>query len=158
MIFARRDERELAKKINKALFPGLQGGPHLNQIAGVAVALKEASTPAFKKYARQVVKNAQTLAVALQKLGWRIVAGGTDTHLLRVDTWMGGKGLGGRQAADMLEAAGIIVNENTLPFDTRPPVDPSGIRLGTAAETTRGAKEKDMIALAKKIDKVLRAK
>jgi glycine hydroxymethyltransferase len=158
IIFTKKDERELPKKVNRAVFPGLQGGPHLNQIAAVAVALKEALSPAYKKYAKQVIKNAQALAHELQKLGWRVVAGGTETHLLRVDTWMNGKGLGGREAADMLETAGIIVNENTLPFDTRSPIDPSGIRLGTAAETTRGAKEKDMIALARKIDKVLRTK
>ncbi|HEY4478739.1 MAG TPA: serine hydroxymethyltransferase [Candidatus Paceibacterota bacterium] len=158
IIFVKKDERELDKHINKALFPGLQGGPHLNQIAGVAVALREAMSPAFQKYARQVIKNAQALTDELSKLGWRVVEGGTETHLLRVDVWQDGKGLSGRAAADKLEAAGIIVNENTIPFDTRKPLDPSGIRLGSAAETTRGKKEKDFKAIAKKIDKVLRAK
>ncbi|MDP3996683.1 MAG: serine hydroxymethyltransferase [bacterium] len=157
MIFTRKDERELDKKIDKIIIPGLFGGPHFNAIAAVAVALKEADTPAFKKYATQVVKNAEALSDELAKLGWRIVEGGTETHLLRVDVWQGGKGIGGREAADKLERAGIIVNENTIPFDTRKPVDPSGIRLGTAAETTRGKKEKDMRLIAKKIDKILRS-
>ena len=156
MIFSRKDSRELGQKIDKAVFPGLQGGPHLNQIAAVAVALCEAATPAFKKYAKQVVKNAKVLSDELARLGWRIVSGGTDTHLLLVDTWMNGKGIGGREASDRLEKAGIIVNKNTIPFDTRSPVDPSGIRLGTPAETTRGKKEKDFVKIAKMIDKVLR--
>ncbi|MDO8483207.1 MAG: serine hydroxymethyltransferase [bacterium] len=158
MIFAKKDERGLDKLINKALFPGMQGGPHLNQIAGVAVALKEANTPAFKKYASQIVKNAKALADELAKLGWRVIEGGTETHLLRIDTWMDGKGLSGREAADRLEAAGIIVNENTIPFDTRKPMDPSGLRLGSAAETTRGKKEKDFRKIAQKVDEILRKK
>ncbi|KKU67665.1 MAG: Serine hydroxymethyltransferase [Parcubacteria group bacterium GW2011_GWA2_47_16] len=156
IIFAKKDERGLDKLINKALFPGMQGGPHLNQIAGVAVALKEANTPAFKKYAAQVIKNSKALADELGKLGWRVIEGGTETHLLRIDTWMDGKGLSGREAADKLEAAGIIVNENTIPFDTRKPMDPSGLRLGSAAETTRGKKEKDFRKIAQKIDKILK--
>ncbi|MBI4120888.1 MAG: serine hydroxymethyltransferase [Parcubacteria group bacterium] len=156
LIFSKRDDRELDKKIDKTILPGLQGGPHFNQIAAVAVALKEAMSPAFKKYARQVVKNCKVLADELARLGWRVVEGGTETHLLRIDTWQGGKGIGGKDAANMLEDAGIIVNENTIPFDTRKPLDPSGIRLGTAAETTRGAKEKDMKKIAAKIDKVLK--
>lgn len=156
IIFSKIDEREINKKVNKALFPGLQGGPHMDQIAAVAVALKEANNSAFKKYAKQIVKNTKALSDALKKLGWRIVEGGTETHLLRLDTWMNGKGLGGREAADKLESAGVIVNENTIPFDTRSPMDPSGLRLGTAAETTRGKKEKDMRAIARKIDTILR--
>ncbi|MDO8729268.1 MAG: serine hydroxymethyltransferase [bacterium] len=157
MIFSRIDYRELHKKIDKTILPGLQGGPHFNQIAAVAVALKEANSPAFKKYAKQVVKNTKALSDELSQLGWRIIEGGTETHLLRVDVWREGKGIGGREAADKLEAAGIIVNENTIPFDTRSPMDPSGLRLGTAAETTRGKKEKDMINIARKIDRILRA-
>jgi len=158
LIFSRIDARELYKKIDKAVFPGLQGGPHMNQTAAIAVALKEAATPAFKKYAQQIIKNATALAGELSKLGWRIISGGTDSHLILVDVWMNGKGMGGKEANDKLEAAGIIVNKNGIPYDTRPPVDPSGIRLGTAGETTRGKKEKDMIALARKIDTVLRKK
>ncbi|MDP1624785.1 MAG: serine hydroxymethyltransferase [bacterium] len=156
LIFAKKDVRALYKKIDRAVFPGLQGGPHMNQTAAIAVALKEAATSAFKKYAAQVVKNAQALAKALVDLGWRVISGGTDSHLILVDVWMDGKGIGGKEASDRLEAAGIIVNKNGIPYDTRGPVDPSGIRLGTAGETTRGKKEKDMLALAKKIDKVLR--
>jgi len=161
LIFSRIDNRELNKKIDKAVFPGIQGGPHLNQIASVAVALAEASKPEFKIYAKQTIKNAKVLGEALKKKGWRLVSGGTDSHLLLVDVWQNGQGLpgqgiGGKEASEKLEQAGIIVNKNTIPFDTRSPVDPSGIRLGTAAETTRGKKEKDMIKLAEKIDKVLK--
>ncbi|MEI8339079.1 MAG: serine hydroxymethyltransferase [bacterium] len=156
MIFSKVDVRELGKKIDKAIFPGLQGGPHMNQIAAVAVAMKEAASPAFKKYAKQVVKNAKVLADELKKLGWRIVSGGTDSHLILVDTWMSGEGMPGAVASEKLEKEGIIVNKNTIPNETRTPFDPSGIRLGTAGETTRGAKEKDMIKLAKRIDQILK--
>ncbi len=156
MIFSKIDDREIYKKIDKAVFPGLQGGPHLNQIAAIAVTLKEADTPAFKKYAGQILKNAKALSDELQKLGWRIVSGGTDSHLILMDTWMDGKGIGGKEAGDRLEAGGIIVNKNTIPGDTRSPMDPSGIRLGTAAETTRGKKEKDFVKIAQKIDKILK--
>lgn len=163
LIFSNIDEREIYKKIDKAVFPGIQGGPHENQIAAVAVALREASSPAFKKYAKQVVKNAHVLAEDLKSFGWKIISGGTDSHLILVDTWNGGvkniKGAGavaGKDASDRLEKAGIIVNKNAIPFDTRPPADPSGIRLGTAAETTRGRKEKDFHKIAKTIDKILK--
>ncbi|MFA6430670.1 MAG: serine hydroxymethyltransferase [Candidatus Paceibacterota bacterium] len=156
LIFSKIDEREFDKKIDKAVFPGLQGGPHMNQVAAVAVALKEASTPAFKSYAKQVIKNAKVLAEELKKLGWKIVSGGTDSHLILVDTWMEGKGISGEEASNRLEKDGIIVNKNTIPNETRSPMDPSGIRLGTAGETTRGAKEKDMIKLAKRIGKILK--
>ncbi|MFZ2038497.1 MAG: serine hydroxymethyltransferase [Minisyncoccia bacterium] len=166
LIFARKDKTQTSAKgnqisfadlIDKAIFPGLQGGPHMNQIAAVAVALKEASTPAFKKYAKQVIKNAQVLSSELKKLGWKIISGGTDSHLILVDTWMSGKGMSGAEASEKLEKVGIIVNKNTIPNETRTPFDPSGIRLGTAGETTRGAKEKDMIKLAKRIDSALKA-
>ena len=146
----------IAEAIDRAIFPGLQGGPHENTIAAVAVALKEAMSPSFKNYARHVVKNARTLAAELQKMGWRVISGGTDSHLLLVDTWMDGVGISGKEASERLEKEGIIVNMNTIPFDTRKPMDPSGIRLGTPAETTRGATEKDMIKIAEHIDKVLR--
>jgi glycine hydroxymethyltransferase len=155
---AKGEKKSISELIDKAVFPGLQGGPHVNQIAAVAVALKEAMTPAYKKYAKQVLKNAETLANELTKLGWRIISGGTDSHLILMDTWLGGKGLGGKEASDLLEQAGIIVNKNTIPNETRSPMDPSGIRLGTAAETTRGKKEKDMKTIAAKIDKTLRKK
>ncbi|OHA90978.1 MAG: serine hydroxymethyltransferase [Candidatus Zambryskibacteria bacterium RIFCSPHIGHO2_01_FULL_46_30] len=156
LIFSRIDDRELHKKIDKAIFPGLQGGPHLNQIAAIAVALKEAAAPAFRAYARQVIKNTKALADELKRLGWRIVSGGTDTHLALVDTWMNGKGIPGKEASDRLERSGIIVNKNTIPGERRSPVDPSGIRIGTAAETTRGKKEKNMKTIARKIDSILR--
>lgn len=149
-------KKELSSKIDKAIFPGLQGGPHMNQIAGVAVALKEASEPAFRQYAMQVIKNAQALAQELQNLGWRIVSGGTDTHLILLDTWLSGKGIGGQRASDELEKEGIIVNKNTIPYDERSPTDPSGIRLGTAAQTTRGNVETDMVNLARRIDSILK--
>ena len=154
MIFVKKDVREMYQKIDKAVFPGLQGGPHENAIAGIAVALHESAQPAFKKYAEQVVKNASALAGELALLGWRIVSGGTDNHLMLIDTWA--NGISGKEASDRLETAGIIVNMNTIPNDTRKPMDPSGIRIGTAAETTRGAKERDMIELAYVIDAVLR--
>ncbi len=156
IIFVKKDIRELDKKIDKAVFPGLQGGPHMNQIAAVAVALKEAQAPAYKKYTEQVCKNAKTLASELKKLGWKILSGGTDNHIVLVDVWMGGKGIGGKEASDRLEKEGIIVNKNTIPGEKRKPADPSGIRLGTAAETTRGKKEKDFVKIAKKIDEILK--
>mgnify|MGYP003393516224 CR=1 FL=1 len=160
IIFSRKDkkigDKDISTLIDKAIFPGLQGGPHMSQIAAVAVALKEASTPAFKKYAKQVVKNSRALAGELSKLGWRIVSGGTDSNLLLVDTWMDGKGIPGKEAEAKLEKAGIIVNKNTIPGEMRSPFDPSGIRLGPPAETTRGKKEEDMIKIARKIDTILR--
>lgn len=154
LIFSRLNEKNWPTRIDKAVFPGLQGGPHMNQIAAVAVALKEASLASFKKYAEQVVKNAKVLADELKKLNWRIVSGGTDSHLILVDTWH--SGLSGQKASQSLELAGIIVNKNTIPGDSRSPFDPSGVRLGTAFETTRGKKEKDMVAIAKKIDTIWR--
>jgi len=159
LIFSRLDKRELNKKINKAVFPGLQGGPHVNQIAATAVALAEAARPEFKKYAKQIIKNTKTLAAELKNRGWRVVSGGTDNHLLLVDVAQSTAGrLSGKKASELLEKEGIIVNKNTIPFDSRSPVDPSGLRLGTAAETTRGKKEKDMIKIADKIDKILKGK
>lgn len=158
ILFVRKDARGFDKKLDKMVIPGLFGGPHENNIAAVAIALKEASTPAFKKYAKQVIKNAKALAGELQKLGWHIVSGGTDSHLILMDTFMNGAGISGSEASKRLEKAGIIVNMNTIPGDTRSVMDPSGIRLGTCAETTRGKKEHDMIAIARKMDKVLRGK
>jgi len=146
-------KKELAQQIDKAVFPGLQGGPHINQIAAVAVALKEAAKPEFKKYAKQVVKNAKTLAEELKKRGWRIISGGTDTHLFLVDTLQ--RGISGKEAGERLEKEGIIVNKNMLPFDTRTAFDPSGIRLGTPAVTSLGMKEKEMKKIADKIHKIL---
>ena len=145
---------ELSKKIDKAVFPGLQGGPHMNQIAAAAVALKEANTPEFKEYVSQVVVNARTLSESLKNFGWRIVSGGTDTHLMLVDTWE--KKISGGEAERKLEETGIIVNKNTIPFDERKPFDPSGIRLGTPTVTTRGMKEKEMEKIGKIINCILK--
>lgn len=162
MIFSKKDkkigDKSISTLIDKAIFPGLQGGPHMGQVAAVAVALKEDDSPAFKKYAKQVVKNAQAVAGELKKLGWHVVSGGTDSHLVLVDTWMGGKGIPGKEAEAKLEKAGIIVNKNTVPGETRSPFDPSGIRLGSPAETTRGKKEKDFVLIARKIDTILKGK
>ncbi len=158
LLFVKKDAREFDKKLDKTVIPGLFGGPHENNIAAVAIALKEANTASFKKYAKQVIKNAQALANELQKLGWHIVSGGTDSHLILMDTWMNGSGVSGSDASKRLEKAGIIVNMNTIPGDPRSVMDPSGIRLGTCAETTRGKKEKDMIVIARKIDAILKGK
>ena len=154
LIFSKKDERGIDKKIDKAVFPGLQGGPHMSHVAGIAVALHEAKTPAFKSYAKQVIKNAKAFAKEMKRLGWRVVSGGTDSHLLLIDTWAGG--VTGKIAEAALEKAGIICNKNTIPGETRSPFDPSGIRVGTPAMTTRGYKEVDFVKVAQKIDKVLR--
>lgn len=158
LLFVKKDAREFDKKLDKMVIPGLFGGPHENTIAAAAVALKEAMSPEFKKYAKQVIKNAQVLAKELKSLGWHVISGGTDSHLILVDTWMNGAGVPGKIASEKLEKAGIIVNMNTIPGDPRSPMDPSGIRLGTCAETTRGKKEKDVIVIARKMDKILRSK
>ncbi|MEK7116980.1 MAG: serine hydroxymethyltransferase [Patescibacteria group bacterium] len=155
LIFSKIDSREIYKKIDKAVFPGLQGGPHLNNIASVAIALAEANQPSFKKYIKQVVRNAKAMSEEFKKLGWRVISGGTDTHLFLLDTMS--RGISGKQASELLEQNGIIVNKNAIPFDSRPPMDPSGIRIGAPAETTRGRKEKDFIRIARKIDGILRA-
>lgn len=156
IIFARKDDRQLPKLIDKAVFPGLQGGPHINQIAASAVALKEASTKNFEKYSRQVVSNAKTMANELRRLGWRVISGGTDTHLVLVDTWLDGEGISGLEAEKLLESKGVIVNKNTIPGEVRSASDPSGIRIGSAAETSKGMKEKQAREVAKKIDAILK--
>jgi len=144
---------ELAKKIDKAVFPGLQGGPHENSIAAIAVCLKEASTPAFKKYTRQVVKNAKTLADELKKHDFNLISGGTDNHLLLID--LRNKNATGAQAQDLLESAGISTNKNSIPYDPAGPFKPSGIRIGTPAITSRGMKEKEMKIIAEWINEVI---
>lgn len=146
-------KKNYAKAIQKAVFPGIQGGPHMNAIAAVGVALGEASKPEFRKYAKQVVKNTKTLAQKLKKLGWRIVSGGTETHLFSLDT--ANRGVTGGEASKLLEEVGIVVNVEGIPYDTRPPKDPSGIRLGTATLTTRGMKEKEMTEIARLINDCL---
>jgi len=148
-------KEEFAERIDKAVFPGLQGGPHNHTTAAIAVALKEASTEEFKKYSKQVVTNAKVLADSLSKLGYKIVSGGTDNHLFLVDVFSS-VNLSGKEAGDMLDKAGITVNKNAIPNDTRKPWDPSGIRIGTPALTTRGMKEKEMEQVAGYINRVLR--
>ena len=143
----------IAEAIDRSVFPGLQGGPHLNTIAGIAVALEEARKPAFKKYATQVIRNTRVFSDELARLGWRIISNGTDTHLFLVDTAV--NGVGGKTASDILEKAGIVTNKNIIPYDVRKPSDPSGIRIGTAALTTRGAKEKDMKQIARLMNGIL---
>jgi glycine hydroxymethyltransferase len=144
---------QFAKAIDSALFPGNQGGPLMHTIAAKAVCFKEAATPQFKAYQRQVVANARALAAALAARGYRIVSGGTDNHLLLVD--LTPKGLTGKEAQDALGQAKITVNKNAIPFDPLPPAKASGIRLGTPAVTTRGMKEAEMGEIAQLIDEVL---
>jgi glycine hydroxymethyltransferase len=146
-------KKELAEVIDRAVFPGFQGGPHDNAIAAIAVALKEAATPKFKNYAKQVVANAKTLAAELTKLDYKIISGGTDNHLMVVD--LTNKNLTGKEAEQKLAAKGILVSRSTIPNDPRGPFNPSGIRLGTYAVTTRGFKPADIKKLAKRIDKIL---
>ncbi len=142
-----------AKAIDRAVFPGLQGGPHNHQTAGLAVALAEAHTESFRTYAAQIVKNAQALAAALTERGFSLITGGTDNHLILAD--LTSKNVPGKVAAKALDAAGIVLNYNSIPFDPRKPFDPSGIRLGTAAVTTRGMKEPQMVQIAAWIDAVV---
>jgi glycine hydroxymethyltransferase len=146
---------EHATAIDRAVFPGLQGGPHNHTTAAIAVALEEALQPTFADYARQVVKNAQALAEGLLERGFDLVSGGTDNHLILVD--LTSKDLGGKPAAQALDRAGITTNYNTVPFDPRKPFDPSGIRLGSPAATTRGLKENEMGMIARWIDEGVEA-
>jgi glycine hydroxymethyltransferase len=146
-------KEKFAKAIDRAVFPGLQGGPHDHIIAGKAVAFKEALEPAFKDYSKQVVKNAQALAAELVKRGFEIISGGTDNHLMLID--LTNKNIAGKQAQEAMDKAGITCNKNTVPFETRNPMDPSGIRLGTPAITTRGMKEAEMVKIAEWIDRVI---
>ena len=148
-----KKDPELADKIDKAVFPGLQGGPHENQIAALAVCLKEAARPSFKKYGKQVVKNCKVLAEELIKYNFKLITGGTDNHLILVD--LRNKKISGKDAQLLLEKSGITINKNTIPFDPNPPFNPSGIRLGTPAITTRGMKEKEMIKIAAWINEVI---
>jgi glycine hydroxymethyltransferase len=146
---------EHATAIDRAVFPGLQGGPHDHTTAAIAIALHEAAQPAFATYASAIVANAVALAEALLERGFDLVSGGTDNHLLLVD--LTGKGIGGRPAAEALERAGIVCNYNAVPFDTRKPMDPSGIRLGTPAVTTRGLGTEHMQDVARWIDEGIEA-
>jgi glycine hydroxymethyltransferase len=144
-----------AKDIDRAVFPGIQGGPLMHVIAAKAVCFKEALDPAFQTYQRQVVVNAKRLAARLADHGYRLVSGGTDTHLMLVDVFS--KGLTGKVAEAALGRAGITVNKNAIPFDTQKPMTASGIRIGTPAVTTRGMREPEMDAIAALMARVLAA-
>jgi glycine hydroxymethyltransferase len=137
---------DIATKIDKTVFPGVQGGPHMHIIAAKAVCFGEAAQPEFKHYAQQIVDNAKTLAEELQSLGFRLVSGGTDNHLMMVD--VGAKGISGRQAEVLCDKVGITVNRNTIPYDERPPLQGSGVRIGTPALTTRGMGPDEMRTVA----------
>ncbi|MFO7871120.1 MAG: serine hydroxymethyltransferase [Kiritimatiellia bacterium] len=144
---------ENAPEIDRQIFPGLQGGPEMHTIAAKGVCFGEALQPAFGEYARNVVRNAGALAEKMMSAGYRLVSGGTDNHLMLVD--LSSSGITGKKAADALEEAGIIANKNSIPYDTKPPAVTSGIRLGTAAVTTRGMKDTEMALIAGMIDEVL---
>jgi len=146
-------KKEFAKKINSTVFPGIQGGPLMHIIAAKAVAFKEALSDEFKHYQQQVVKNAKTFAGTSEKLGYRIVAGGTDNHLFMVD--LRAKDITGKECSSLLDKACITVNKNLIPFDTQSPVVTSGIRIGTPAVTSRGMKEKEMQIIAGLIDQAI---
>jgi glycine hydroxymethyltransferase len=152
MIMCRED---MAKKLNSSIFPGIQGGPLMHVVAAKAVALKEAMTPEFKAYQGQVVKNASAMASALVSRGFRLVSGGTDNHLMLVN--LKDSELTGKDAEAALEAVGITVNKNTVPFETRSPFVTSGVRLGTPACTTRGMKEAEFTKIGNLIADVLSA-
>ncbi|WP_280166070.1 serine hydroxymethyltransferase [Priestia aryabhattai] len=150
------NDEEMIKKINKAVFPGIQGGPLMHVIAAKAVSFKEALQPDFKEYAKQIIKNAEILGETLKKEGATLVSGGTDNHIVLLDVrpW----DLTGKEAEKLLEKAGITVNKNTIPFDPESPFVTSGIRMGTAALTTRGMKQKEMVKIGEIIASVLKSK
>jgi glycine hydroxymethyltransferase len=144
---------EFAEKIDKAVFPGLQGGPHNHTTAAIGVALKEAATPAFKEYGRQIVRNAKAMAEELLAHGFNLVSGGTDNHLILID--LTNKKVIGKKGAQALDRAGIVCNYNTVPYDPRKPFSPSGLRLGTPAVTSRGMGEGEMRQIARWIDQAI---
>ena len=152
MILCREDH---ASAIDRAVFPALQGGPHNHTTAAIGVALHEASTEEFREYARQVVRNAKALAGELLERGFRLISGGTDNHLVLID--LTGKGVFGKKAAEALDRAGIVTNKNAIPFDTRKPFSPSGLRIGTPSVTSRGMGEAEMRQVATWIDQVIAA-
>ena len=146
---------EHAEAIDKAVFPGLQGGPHENTIAGIGVALKEAATDEFRAYGQQIVVNAKALAGELKERGFDLITGGTDNHLILID--LTGKNVIGKKAAKALDRANIVGNYNTIPFDTRKPFSPSGLRIGTPSVTTRGMKEEEMRQIGRWMDEAIAA-
>ena len=148
-------DAEHARALDRAVFPGLQGGPHNHTTAGIAVALHEAAQPSFSEYAHQIVANAKALAAALTERGFDLVSGGTDNHLILVD--LTSKDVPGKPAAQGMDRAGLEANYNAVPFDPRKPFDPSGMRLGTAAVTSRGMREAEMVKVAEWIDRAVAA-
>lgn len=149
-----RDSEELAKKIDKAVFPGLQGGPHMHQIAAKAIALREALQPSFKKYAKQIIANTHAMEKVFKKQKARMITGGSDNHLILLDVWSS-FGISGGEAETLLDRASITLNKNTIADDTRKPMDPSGIRFGTPAITTRGFGSKECSRVAEIMIEVL---
>lgn len=152
-----RESEDLAKRINKAVFPGMQGGPHMHMVAAKAVAFGEAMTPAFKEYAAQVLKNAKAMEAVFKEAGIRLLCGGTDNHLLLADVF-GSLGITGQEAETVLDEVGITLNKNMIADETRTALDPSGIRFGTPAMTTRGMKEGEATKLASLMIEALKAK
>jgi len=150
-------KEQYASAIDKAVFPGIQGGPHDHINAAKAVAFGEALRPDFETYAAQTIKNAQKLATEMQSRGYRVISGGTDNHLMLIDVF-GSKGVTGKEAEKVLEQVGISINKNMIPYDSRKPLDPSGIRLGTPAMTTRGLQEADMGTVAELMDQAIAAR
>lgn len=148
-----KKDPDMASIIDKTVFPGLQGGPHINTIAGIAVALREASKNSFKTYAKQVIANAKALASALNRYGFNLVTGGTDSHLILMD--LRNKKVLGNTAAEACEEVGIVLNRNAVPYDPNPPFYPSGLRLGTPGITSRGMREEEMKKIAKFIDETI---
>lgn len=147
-------KEKYADAINKAVFPGFQGGPHMNNITALAVALGEALRPPFRSYAKQVIKNAKTLELELKKYGFKLMFGGTDNHMVLVDVFSS-KGITGKEAEKALDKVGITINKNMIPDDPRKPMDPSGVRIGVPAITTRGMKEKEVRLIANWINEAV---
>lgn len=156
-IILTRENEEIAKKIDKAIFPGIQGGPHMHIIAAKAVAFGEAMTPKFKKYAGQILKNAKAMEKVFKKNNVRMIGGGTDNHLILADVF-GSLGVTGKEAQTVLDEVGITLNMNSIAGDTRKPLDPSGIRFGTPAITTRGFKERECALVAELMIETLKNK
>jgi len=156
-IILTRENEEIAKKIDKSIFPGIQGGPHMHTIAAKAVAFGEAMTPKYKKYAKQILKNAKAMEEVFRKNKIRMIGGGTDNHLILADVF-GSLGVTGKEAQTVLDEVGITLNMNAIAGDTRKPLDPSGIRFGTPAITTRGFKEKECKKVAELMIGVLKNK
>jgi len=148
-----KKDPEIISKIQKTVFPGCQGGPHINIIAGIAVALKEATNNKFKTYAKQILRNTKVLCDELKKYNFKIISNATESHLILID--LRNKNIIGNLAAETLEYVNIVTNKNSIPFDTNPPFYPSGIRLGTPSITTRGLKEKEIKQLAKLINQTI---